>query len=153
MTLLFLRPHVFDKDGFAVCDAFSLFVGQRRAVHLCGNGYPADRYVMEPVGLGIERYQTRLTHASGQFEFHHATRIAFFQQVLFHFGSELHVEIRRVQFRITLATFDLVPERTVGILRQTDAGGSFKLYSLDNGFQGEYGGFVAVEQPSEARFS
>ena len=108
---------------------------------------------MEPVGLGIERSQTRLTHVSGQFEFHHATRIAFFQQVLFHFGSELHVEIRRVQFRITLATFDLVPERTVGILRQTDAGGSFKLYSLDNGFQGEYGGFVAVEQPSEARFS
>ena len=33
--------------------------------------------------------------APGQFEFHHATRIAFFQQVLFHFGSELHVEIRR----------------------------------------------------------
>ena len=46
MTLLFLRPHVFDKDGLAACDAFSLFVGQRRAVHLCGNGYPADRYVI-----------------------------------------------------------------------------------------------------------
>ena len=64
------------------------------------------------------------------------------------------LKIRRVQFWITLATFDLVPERTVGILRQTDAGGSFKLYSLDKRFfRGEYGGFVAVEQPSEARFS
>ena len=63
------------------------------------------------------------------------------------------VSVKTANLILGLATFDLVPERTVGILRQTDAGGSFKLYSLDNGFQGEYGGFVAVEQPSEARFS
>ena len=78
VALLFLRPHVLDKDRLAVCDAFSLLVGQRRAVYLCRKGYPADRYMVELVSLGIERYQTWLTHALGQFEFHHAPRIAFF---------------------------------------------------------------------------
>ena len=109
--------------------------------------------MVELVSLGIERYQTWLTHALGQFEFHHAPRIAFFLYVLFHFGGEFYIKIRCIQLRITLATLDVVPKRAVGILRQPDAGRSFKLNPLENGFQSKYGGFVAIKQPPDTQFT
>lgn len=67
--------------------------------------------------------------------------------------GEFYIKIRCIQLRITLATLDVVPKRAVGILRQPDAGRSFKLNPLENGFQSKYGGFVAIKQPPDTQFT
>ena len=103
ISLFLFGPHVLNQHGLAPCQPCGLVVGESYPVHFLRYGDFTDRNMVQAVGFGIEREQTRLTHSSGKFQLNDAAGIVAPGKILFHFGRKLRTHVRPVQFGIPLA--------------------------------------------------